>query len=1367
MMQTLTRLIARVARRIVRPIVAASALLPWLLVAAIAGAQTPATPLEFGPQALEQIRLLQEEKAQLAPHEQKIDSRLRRLIDSRRATPKFPGLTDIAHPQANPDGTVLLDIDTFAGSDVKALIDAVEAAGGQVLNASVRYRTARVRLQVADIATIAMLPGVRIVYPEHRAMTNKVNTSQGDVTHRAAAARSFFGFDGTGVKVCVLSDGVDSLAAVQATGDLPPVVQVLPGQAGSGDEGTAMLEIVHDLAPGATLAFATAFNGSASFAQNIIDLKNVGCNIIVDDVTYFAESPFQDNNIADAVNQVSAAGVLYFSSAGNSGNLDDGTAGTWEGNFTPNGAIPGLPAGTVAHNFGGGGQSNAFTAGSGNPISLHWTDKFGASGNDYDLYVLNSALTVVRDSSTNVQSGFGDPFEIVGSVSYAAGDRVVVLQHSGASIRMINVATNRGRLTFNTPGVVKGHNGGANTVSVAATPAAGAFGGPPNPTGPYPSPFSATNLSELFSSDGPRRMFFDFSGNLLPGAPAGDFTASGGIVLQKPDITAADGVMTAAPGFNPFYGTSAAAPHAAAIAALVKHAFPAKTAAQIKSAMMASAIDIEAAGWDRDTGVGIVMAYETLQAQGATPAAVISVGTVTPTQVAGNGDAFVDPGEDWKFDITLNNTGAAAAYGIVATLVSDTPGVVVTSGPVSYPNIGAGGSAPNPGSTPFRFSVTTAACGTPTSFTLTVTFGGGTGAPATATIPLAIGGLGGTSTFTYAGGVVPIPDGAGVEVPGATATANLVVAGLPGTVGKVTFKFLGSACSTAIGATTVGLDHSWVGDLVIKLVAPDGTTTTTLVNRMGGALNSGNNFCQTTLDDASAGAVIDTLGAASNPFTGSFKPSGPLSTFVGTNGNGTWKLQANDWEPTDTGSIRAWSLDIRPVACTAASNPTAISATKTVAGSFVPGGTVDYKVTLTNTGTGTQVDNPGDEFTDTLPPQLTFVSASASSGSISLAGSTVKWNGSIPGGGGSVTIQITAKVNSGTTGLTVTNQGTVNFDPNHSGTNSSSVLTDDPAVGGAANPTQFVVAAASGLPRTFVASTGNDSNPCTLTSPCRGFQAALALTVPDGEIAVLDAAGYGFVSIDKPVTIIAPPGVYAGISVTSGHGIDVNPGAGRVVLRGLTLTGLGGDFGVNMMSGDALYIENCVIGGFSNTGVYAVPPMGSTVFVRNSTIRDNGTGALFGTSSGASGVLRAIVEHSRFENNGTGIGFTNGSALGTISDTTVIGGAFGLNVNPTTAGAATKVTVRKSTFTKASTTGVRVGGAAGTTAAAGLVQSQVTESGIGVEMLTGGTAHVSGTAIVRNTTGVTTVSGTAVSLGDNQLTRNGTNGTFSATVPKQ
>ncbi len=1366
MKHMLSRLIARLSRRLLRPLVAVSAVLPWLFAAAIAGAQAPA-PIEFGPQALEQMRQLQLEKSQLAPHQQKIDSRLRRMLDALSPAPKYPGLASISHPLPQADGTITLDIDTFTGGGVKAVIEAVGASGGAVVFPSVEYKTVRARVPVAAIDGLARLPGVRFVAPAREAITNKVNTSQGDVTHRAAAERAFFGFDGTGVKVCVLSDGVSSLASVVATGDLPPGVDVLPGQAGSGDEGTAMLEIVHDLAPGAALGFATAFISEASFAANIVALKDAGCNIIVDDVSYFDESPFQEGPVVNAVNTVTAAGVLYFSSAANSGNKDHNQSGTWEGNFSGNGSIAGLPAGTTAHNFGDGGKSIQMTASSGNPITLHWNDPFGASGNDYDLYVMNSALTSILDSSTNVQNGNDDPFEIVGSISYTSGMRVVVVQHTGAANRTINVATNRGRLdaTLATAGNVRGHNGGNTTVSVAATPAAGAFGGLPNPTGPYPNPFNATNQAELFTSDGPRRMYFDFAGNFLPGAPVGNYTYAGGVVFQKPDLTAADGVATAAPGFNPFYGTSAAAPHAAAIAALVKHAFPGMTNTQIRNAMTTNAIDIEAAGWDRVTGTGIAMAYETLQALGAAPSAVLSLGTVTPTQVAGNGDAFVDPGEDWKFDVTLNNTGAAAAYGIVATLVSNTPGVVVTSGPISYPNIGASGSAANPGATPFRFSVTNAACGTQASFTLTVGYGGGSGTPLTATIPLAIGGLGGTSTFTYAGGVVPIPDGVAPEVPGATATANLNVAGLTGTVGKVVFKFLGSACTTTTGATTVGLDHSWVGDLVIKLVAPDATSMT-LVNRMGAANNSGNNFCQTTLDDASAGAAIDTLGSAAAPFTGSFKPSTPLSTFAGKNGNGTWQLQANDWEPTDTGSIRAFSLDIRAVACAAPSNPTTMTATKSVSGSFAPGGTVDYTVSLNNTGTGTQVDNPGDEFTDTLPPQLTFQSASASSGSISVVGSTVKWNGSIPGGG-NVKIVISAKVNAGTTGQTVTNQGTVNFDPSHSGTNSGSVLTDDPGVGGAANPTQFVVATAAGVPRTFVASYGQDTNPCTLASPCRGFQAALAATVPDGEIAVLDAAGYGGVVIDKPVTIVAPAGVYAGVSVSSGHGIDVDPGAGRVVLQGLTLTGLGGDVGVSLMSGDALYIENCVIGGFTNAGISAIPSAQSTLFIRDSTIRDSGTGALLGTTTGASGPLRAIVQHSRFENNGTGIGFTGATALGTISDTTVVGGTLGLSVNPTTAGAATKVTARKSTFTKASASGVRVGGAAGTTAGASLVQSQVTESGIGVETLTGGTAYVSGTAIVRNTTGVTTVSGTAISLGDNQLTRNGTNGTFSATVSKQ
>ena len=118
-------------------------------------------------------------------------------------------------------------------------------------------------------------------------------SSEGDITHLAFAARGAFHVDGTGVKIGVLSDGVTNLAASQARDDLGPVI-VLPGQAGSGDEGTAILEIIHDLAPGAQLYFATAFNGIRSFADNIRALRAAGCDIIVDDVFYFVETPFQD-----------------------------------------------------------------------------------------------------------------------------------------------------------------------------------------------------------------------------------------------------------------------------------------------------------------------------------------------------------------------------------------------------------------------------------------------------------------------------------------------------------------------------------------------------------------------------------------------------------------------------------------------------------------------------------------------------------------------------------------------------------------------------------------------------------------------------------------------------------------------------------------------------------------------------------------------------------------------------------------------------------------------------------------------------------------------------------------------------------------
>jgi subtilisin family serine protease len=123
----------------------------------------------------------------------------------------------------------------------------------------------------------------------------------------------------------------------------------------------------------------------------------------------------------------------------------------------------------------------------------------------------------------------------------------------------------------------------------------------------------ASNPTEFFSSDGPRRLFYHANGTpITPGNVL--FATGGGLQLIKPDITAVDGVSCRTPGFSPFFGTSAASPHAAAIAALLKSAKPSATGAQIYHAMTSTALDIRAGGPDRDSGYGIAMALAALNA---------------------------------------------------------------------------------------------------------------------------------------------------------------------------------------------------------------------------------------------------------------------------------------------------------------------------------------------------------------------------------------------------------------------------------------------------------------------------------------------------------------------------------------------------------------------------------------------------------------------------------------------------------------------------------------------------------------------------------------------------------------------------------
>src|SRR5262249_52750368 len=215
---------------------------------------------------------------------------------------------------------------------------------GIVLDQSAQWGIIRAALPLAALETVAANGDVQSIQSAAEAVTNEGSlTSQGYITHTANQVVGM-GINGGGVTVGVLADSASParVAALIASGDLPASTLVLPGQQGpstGSDEGTAMMEIVHDMAPGANLIFATAFTSAASFASNILALQAAGAKVIVDDVTYLNEAAFQDGPIAQAVNQVTANGSIYFSSAANSGSLTLGTSGTWEGDFLPNGAI--------------------------------------------------------------------------------------------------------------------------------------------------------------------------------------------------------------------------------------------------------------------------------------------------------------------------------------------------------------------------------------------------------------------------------------------------------------------------------------------------------------------------------------------------------------------------------------------------------------------------------------------------------------------------------------------------------------------------------------------------------------------------------------------------------------------------------------------------------------------------------------------------------------------------------------------------------------------------------------------------------------------------------------------------------------------
>lgn len=597
------------------------------------------------PAALKQIAAVIAVKTSFSPAQKKLSSALAFASLSARNDPRVASFANAIGPVGAPDASIgpnpgrpaftkPVTVNIF-GSINSDLLDAVTAATGVVLYQSPQARMITARLPLSALEALAARPDViRIAAPApmHTNVANgsghtvsgqrnngpHVNvgavTSQGYITHEANQVVNNFNITGAGVTVGVLSDSASAgtIAALIATGDLPADAAALPGQDGApgSDEGTAIMEIIHDMAPGAKILFATAFNGEDSFAENIIALAAAGATVIVDDVGYSDEPAFADGVISQAINQVTAAGVIYFSSAGNSGSKTFGTSGTWEGDFLDGGPVTGVlaTAGETGrfHNFGTAGSPQNFDRlllGT-EDVTVGWSDPLSGSDNDYDLFILSSSGGSLLGFSVETQDGSpgSTPIEEVfnGTNGFPSNSRIVVVKFSGVARAMHVDTFGEGLLSISTNGSTHGHNAGLNSVSMAATSWNSAHIG----TQPFTG---AANPNETFSSDGPRKIFYNADGSAItPGNFL--FGTNGGTTLVKPEFAAADGVSALTPGFNPFYGTSAAAPHAAAIAALIRQARPDYTVAQVKAAMIATALDSMAPGIDQDSGYGITMA---------------------------------------------------------------------------------------------------------------------------------------------------------------------------------------------------------------------------------------------------------------------------------------------------------------------------------------------------------------------------------------------------------------------------------------------------------------------------------------------------------------------------------------------------------------------------------------------------------------------------------------------------------------------------------------------------------------------------------------------------------------------------------------
>lgn len=559
---------------------------------------------------------------------------------------------------------VLVDVRFDHGA--AAGVDELRAAGAKIVNVSPRYQTVTVAAKLAELRELEDVPRVlgatEVLTPIVSATgCAGLVTSEGDSQLGAASAREAFNLDGGGVTVGVLSDSFDTAGSAPthagqdvASGDLPGSgnpcghanpVDVLDDYAANGpeepeqaDEGRAMAQIVHDLAPGTDIDFATAFKGELSFAANIHALANAGASVIVDDVSYLDEPFFQDGPVSVAANEVAGGDVAYFSAAGNN-NLIDAEGrdiASWEAPQYRDSA--GCPPPLVAFSEEveefeeekgivpsvglepehcmdfdpGPGPSEKDEAFEINVekdatllVDLQWAEPWFGVGTDIDAYLFNPGGKPIGVGVEDNVNGSEQPFEAVGwknDTGAAVKVELVINRFSGSANPRLKFALlqNGGGVTSteysqsaggDTVGpTIFGHNGASGAVTVGAVR------------------YNATSAPEIYSSRGPLTNYFGPVAGTSPASPISPQT------IQKPDLAATDCGLTTffAPTSTPsvyrFCGTSAAAPHAAAVAALMRQANPSLSLQQLRTALATTAKPVGGFGIDA-VGAGLVDAF--------------------------------------------------------------------------------------------------------------------------------------------------------------------------------------------------------------------------------------------------------------------------------------------------------------------------------------------------------------------------------------------------------------------------------------------------------------------------------------------------------------------------------------------------------------------------------------------------------------------------------------------------------------------------------------------------------------------------------------------------------------------------------------